>query len=57
MDSIQNLAINIKFKLLKKEDWDADRINLDINFNINLYDVDTNAWNFTVERIGKLDQK
>jgi DNA sulfur modification protein DndD len=36
-------SINIKFKLLKKEDWDADRINLDINFNINLYDVDTNA--------------
>jgi len=35
--------INIKFKLLKKEDWDADKINLDINFNINLYDVDTNA--------------
>ena len=36
-------SINAKFKLLKKEDWDADKINLDINFNINLYDVDSNA--------------
>ena len=36
-------SINIKFQLLKKEDWDADRINLDINFNINLYDIDGNT--------------
>ena len=36
-------SINIKFKLLKKEDWDADKINLDINFNINLYDLNRNA--------------
>jgi len=36
-------SINAKFKLLKKEDWDADKINLDINFNINLYDIDSNA--------------
>lgn len=36
-------SINIKFQLLKKEDWDADRINLDTNFNINLYDIDGNA--------------
>jgi len=36
-------SINVKFKLLKKEDWDADKINLDINFNINLYGIDGNA--------------
>ncbi len=44
-DKRQNLekSINIKFNLLKKEDWDADRIVLDENFNINLYDVDKNA--------------
>jgi len=36
-------SINIKFQLLKKEDWDADKINLDTNFNINLYDINGNA--------------
>ncbi|GEM_PF-1751106 len=36
-------SINIKFILLKKEDWDANKITLDENFNINLYDIDGNA--------------
>ncbi len=36
-------SINIKFKQLKKEGYEADKIILDENFNINLYDVDGNA--------------
>ena len=36
-------SINIKFKLLKKEGYEADKIILDKNFNINLYDLDGNA--------------
>jgi len=36
-------SINIKFKLLKKEGYEADKIILDENFNINLYDIDGNA--------------
>ena len=44
-DKRENLekSINIKFKLLKKEGYEADKIILDENFNINLYDVDGNA--------------
>ncbi len=36
-------SINIKFKQLKKEGYEADKIILDENFNINLYDIDGNA--------------
>jgi len=36
-------SINLKFQLLKKADWDADKIVLDENFNINLFDVNGNA--------------
>ena len=36
-------SINIKFKQLKKEGYEAAKIILDENFNINLYDVDGNA--------------
>lgn len=36
-------SINIKFKQLKKEGYEADKIILDENFNINLYDVNGNA--------------
>jgi len=44
-DKRENLekSINIKFKQLKKEGYEADKIILDENFNINLYDVDGNA--------------
>ncbi len=41
-DNIEK-SINIKFKLLKKEGYEADKIILDKNFNINLYDLDGNA--------------
>lgn len=36
-------SINIKFKQLKKEGYEADKIILDENFNINLFDVNGNA--------------
>ena len=36
-------SINLKFQLLKKSDWDADKIVLDENFNINLFDINGNA--------------
>jgi len=36
-------SINMKFKLLKKEGYEADKIILDENFNINLFDIDRNA--------------
>ena len=44
-DKRENLekSINIKFKQLKKEGYEADKIILDENFNINLYDIDGNA--------------
>jgi len=44
-DKRENLerSINIKFKQLKKEGYEADKIILDENFNINFYDVDVNA--------------
>lgn len=44
-DKRENLerSINIKFKQLKKEGYEADKIILDENFNINLYDMDGNA--------------
>jgi len=44
-DKRENLerSINIKFKQLKKEGYEADKIILDENFNINIYDVDGNA--------------
>ena len=44
-DKRENLerSINIKFKQLKKEGYEADKIILDENFNINFYDVDGNA--------------
>ncbi len=44
-DKRENLekSINIKFKLLKKEGYEADKIILDENFNINLFDIDGNA--------------
>jgi len=35
-------SINKKFKQLKKEGYEADKIILDENFNINLYDIDGN---------------
>lgn len=35
-------SINIKFNLLKKEGYEADKIVLDSDFNINLYDKDSN---------------
>jgi len=44
-DKRENLekSINIKFKQLKKEGYEADKIILDENFNINLYDTAGNA--------------
>ncbi len=44
-DKRENLekSINIKFKQLKKEGYEADKIILDENFNINIFDVDDNA--------------
>ncbi|MCF6243866.1 MAG: AAA family ATPase [Sulfurovum sp.] len=44
-DKRENLerSINIKFKQLKKEGYEADKIILDENFNINLYDAEGNA--------------
>ena len=36
-------SINKKFQLLKKEGYEADKIILDENFHINLYDTDGNA--------------
>lgn len=36
-------SINAKFKQLKKEGYEADKIILDENFNINLYDTEGNA--------------
>jgi len=44
-DKRENLekSINIKFKQLKKEGYEADKIILDENFNINLYDTEGNA--------------
>jgi len=44
-DKRENLekSINIKFQQLKKEGYDADKILLDKNFNINLYDINGNA--------------
>ncbi len=36
-------SINAKFKQLRKEGYEADKIILDENFNINLYDVNGNA--------------
>lgn len=44
-DKRENLerSINIKFKQLKKEGYEADKIILDENFNINLFDIDGNA--------------
>jgi len=35
-------SINVKFNLLKKEGYEADRIQLDNDFNINVYDKDMN---------------
>ena len=44
-DKRENLekSINMKFKQLKKEGYEADKIILDENFNINLYDKEGNA--------------
>jgi DNA sulfur modification protein DndD len=44
-DKRENLeeSINIKFQQLKKEGYEADKIILDENFNINLYDINGNA--------------
>ena len=36
-------SINMKFKQLKKEGYEADKIILDENFNINLFDINSNA--------------
>jgi len=36
-------SINKKFQLLKKEGYEADKIILDENFHINLYDIEGNA--------------
>lgn len=36
-------SINIKFNLLKKEGYEADKIVLDNDFNINVYDKDSRA--------------